>query len=91
MSAAKLSPLTARQELEVDAKARTLLPFLFARGLEAEDALAIATNVCLIHAAMVDRPDSPAQLLEIYSLTQIAELAGAVSELAQPAEWEVAE
>ena len=86
-----LKPLRARQELELPARARALLPFLLKRGLEVEDALAVAHNTCLLHAAWDGATGHPAGLLDLFSLTQIAALAKAAGELAQPIEWEVDE
>ena len=84
-----LKPLTARRELEVPARARALLPFLLKRGLEAGDAWALACNTCLLHAAWAGGPAAPVQLLDIFSLRQIAALAKAADELDRELEWEV--
>ena len=85
----RLRPLSARQELEVLRRAPSLLPYLMRYGLELDDALALAGNACLVHAAMVDGPKVPFEVLEAFSLSQIAALCEALEGIAQPIDWEI--
>ena len=85
----RLRPLSARQELEVLRRAPSLLPYLMRYGLELDDAMALAGNACLVHAAMEDGPKVPFEVLEMFSLSQIAALCEALEGIARPVDWEV--
>ena len=80
MSGAVLTLLTARQELEVLRRSPALLPALLRYGLNPKDAIALAGNACLVWAALEDGPQSPAEVLERFSLSEIA---GICEELGQ--------
>ena len=85
----KLHRLSAKQELEVLKRYPSLLPGLLRYGLEAQDALALAGNVCLVWAALGDqRPKAPEDVLGHFSL---GEIAGLCEELEKAARMEVAQ
>jgi len=85
----RLRPLCARQELEVLRRAPSLLPYLLKYGLEIDEAMALAANACLVHAAMVDKPQSPFGVLETFSLSQIAAICEALDGAEPSLEWEI--
>ena len=88
-TAPKLSRLNAKQELEVLRRYPSLLPGLLRYGLEAQDALALAGNVCLVWAALGEqRPKVPEDVLGHFSLSEIAALC---EELEKAARTEVVE
>jgi hypothetical protein len=65
--------LSAREQLELARDANGLLPFLLAKGLSAEDAVALAHNAAVLYKAMEPRATSPREILERLSLGEIAE------------------
>ena len=75
MSGSVLRPLTARQELEALRRSPALLPMLMKSGLGVEDATALAGNACMAWLALgEERPARPEQILEQFSLGEIAAL-----------------
>ena len=71
----KLHRLSAKQELEVLRRSPVLLPRLLRYGLGAQDAIALAGNLCIVWAALgEERPETPESVLEIFSLSEIAAL-----------------
>ena len=76
MSAGKpaLRRLCARQELEVLRRSPALLPTLLRYGLSAHDAIALAGNACLVWAVLEDGLQSPEEVLERFSLSEIADI-----------------
>ena len=88
-TAPKLSRLSAKQELELLRRYPSLLPGLLRYGLGAQDALALAGNVCMVWAALGEqRPKTPADVLGHFSLSEIAALC---EELEKAARTEVAQ
>jgi len=85
-----LRPLCARRELEVLKRAPSLLPYLLKQGLEAHDAVALATNACLLFHALEDGHKTPREVLERFSLSEIAFLCEALLQGAPPLDWEIA-
>jgi len=90
MSKITLRPLNARRELEVLKRAPSLLPYLLKQGLKVPDAVALATNACLLHLALEDGPGTPREVLERFSLSEIAYLCEALLQGAPPLDWEIA-
>jgi len=78
MSAPRLRPLNALEELDVLRRAPALLPLLLDKGLCLEDAMALAHNATLLFYAVAApenaRPGSPKAVLEAFSLAEIAAL-----------------
>ena len=80
----KLSRLSAKQELEVLKRYPSLLPGLLRCGLEAQDAIALAGNVCMVWVALgAERPKAPGNVLEHFSLSEIAALCEELEKLAR--------
>lgn len=69
-----LRRLSAREELTLLRRAPALIPFLVRQGLSLEDSAALAHNAALLSLALEEGPRSPRQVLEAFSLTEIAEL-----------------
>jgi len=91
MSRAKirLRPLRAKQELEVLRASPGLLPRLQKYRLSDEDATALASNICLVSAAMEKPLRSPLGVLEVFSLSQIADICEALERSSPCTEWEI--
>ena len=68
-----LRPLTAAEELGVIRRSPYLLPFLLSQGLALDDALPLAHNATLLSYSLEENI-SPREILETFSLSQIAEL-----------------
>ena len=78
----KLCRLSARQELEALRRSPALLPGLLRNGLGAQDAIALAGNVCMLWAALGERrPNTPGGVLELFSLSEIADLCEQIASL----------
>jgi len=83
-----LRPLHATDQLAVNRRWPALLPGLMRKGLSLQDAAALAHNVTfLFYALELDAPPrSPADLLDHFSLSQIARLCEAYRERAEQLE-----
>lgn len=68
--------LTARGQLELNRESRSLLPWLLGRGLDPEDAVAVAYNAALLRRVLAAEPplSSPMEVLERYPIGELAEL-----------------
>jgi hypothetical protein len=64
--------LPAREQLELAKDVNGLLPFLLAKGLSPEDAIALSHNAAVL-ARVIEPVASPRKILGRYSLAEIAE------------------
>jgi len=71
-----MRPMSARDQLEAERRYPAMLPGLLDRGLSQADAVAVAYNTSFLYGALelTPPPAGPEELLERFSLGQIARL-----------------